>query len=82
MNIWQELHRFAESRAPAAVETTLLGRVPYAVVDGRYESEIPWQLRDEANRNGLRIVSADYRRNVYVIELLPDTRVRTQEIER
>ena len=46
--------------------------MPYAVVNGRYESEIPWQLQDEANRNGLRIIASDYRRNVYVIELLPN----------
>jgi len=70
MNIWQELYRFAKVRAPTAIKTTLLGSVPYSVVGGRYESEIPWQLQHEANMNGLRIIAADYRRNVYVIELL------------
>lgn len=73
MDVWKEIRRFAESRAPMAIETSLLGKVDWVVdPDGSTRSIIPQWVIDEADKNDMDVMSADWRRGAYTLKLRPN----------
>ena len=70
MEIWKEMHRFAEERGLVEFETSLLGNVPWSLRDGTGVSHIPSFLADEAKAHGFEIVSADWEKGCYTLRRL------------
>lgn len=80
MDVWKELHRFAEERGFDTVETSLLGDVPWSLKDGVGVSHIPAWLAEDAKKHGFEIVAADWKRGCYTLRLLrPNVKLRDAE---
>jgi hypothetical protein len=74
--LWSLFREQAETSGLSHIETTMLGKVPCVVGPGqKVTANIPERLADEAQRHGFEIVSADFRRGVYVLKVtsLPET---------
>lgn len=67
---FDDLRRFAESRWPNSIETTLLSDVRSIVVDGKRTGVIPDWISAGARKQGMDVLIADYRRNSYTMRLI------------
>lgn len=62
---WEALGAFAKERAPAPISTSLLGPVPYTVVDGRAKGYVPERVAIPAAKYGLVPLAPDPLKNEY-----------------
>lgn len=75
-----ELRKFAESRWPEVIETTLLGRVDWRVnSSGEYESVIPEWIVLLAREHDMEVLTADWKRNAYFLRFVPHNAGLTQK---
>lgn len=70
MDIWKELHRFADRSGMTTIETTLLGAVPFSLRDGVVVAHIPEWLEKDAKQHGFEIVAVDWKRNCYTLRVV------------
>lgn len=62
---WEALRAFAEERAPAPISTSLLGTVPYTVVNGEAKGYVPERVAIPAAKHGLVCLPPDPYKNEY-----------------
>jgi hypothetical protein len=67
---FSELKKFAIGRWPDDIETTLLGRVPWKIVDKVPVGVIPEWVEAGARKHGLVPLTADHTRNAYSFRLI------------
>lgn len=62
---WKALRAFAKERAPSPISTSLLGPVPYTVVDGKAKGYVPERVAIPAAKHGLACLTPDPHKNEY-----------------
>ena len=67
---FDELRKFAESRWPNHIETSLLGGVRTKKVDNELTGAIPDWISRGAQQHGLEVLIADFRRGTYSFRLI------------
>jgi len=69
---FDELRRFAESRWPEPIETSLLGDVfrKWDAESGQWTGVIPEWIDKAAAKHGLEVLVADYKRGTYSFRLI------------
>ena len=72
-DIWKEFDKHCKDiklQQFMSFETSLLGNVSFILKDGKYVSVIPEDMQEKANKHGYCILSADYQKGYYTLQLL------------